>query len=200
MINLDQDSSTQSKKALHDTNDGAAILGEIAQASNDIGGVQESLTVGSEPGEEAHNRNRRWADEAHDGGPDEEEAHEALESAGSDDDPGPTECGPLGFGGSGGGGALGVGSDGGVEEAGEDAEVGANVFKDRDGVEGGLIVVLGGLENRGVDAEGVGCAAAPLDPYGRGHTCPTICHPPHHHRSIHRSMIEFCVMQLQVAF
>ena len=59
---------------LHDTNDGAAIPREIAQASDDIGGVQEGLTVSSEPGEEAHDGHGRRAYKAHDGGPDEEEA------------------------------------------------------------------------------------------------------------------------------
>jgi len=73
-----------------------------------------------------------------------------------------------------------VGDDGGVEEAGEDAEIGADVLEDRDGVERGLVVALRGLEHGGVDAEGVRCAAAPLDPYGGGDARPPIRHPPHH--------------------
>lgn len=74
MVNLDQDSSTQSKKALHDTNDGAAMPREIAQASDDIGGVQEGLTISRQPREEAHDGHGRGTYKAHDGGPDEDEA------------------------------------------------------------------------------------------------------------------------------
>lgn len=43
----------------------------------------------------------------------------------------------------------------GVENAGEDAAVGANVFEDGNGVESGLIIVLGRFESWGIDGEGV---------------------------------------------
>lgn len=74
---------------------------------------------------------------------------------------------------------MGVGDDGGVEEAREDAEVSADVLEDGDGVEGGLVVALRGLEHGGVNAEGVGCAAAGLNPDGGGDGRPGIRHPSH---------------------
>lgn len=118
-------------------------MGEITQTGDDVGGVQESLAIRSEPGEEAHEWDRWRVDQPHDGGPYEEEAHEALDGAGGDHHPGTAEGGGP-FGGGGGGGGV-VRGDGGVEEAGEDAEVGADVLEDGDGVEGGLVVALSGL-------------------------------------------------------
>lgn len=53
----------------------------------------------------------------------------------------------------------------GVEEAGEEADVGADVLEEGDGVEGGLGVGLGGFEDWRVDAEAVGGAAGALNPY-----------------------------------
>jgi len=47
---------------------------KIAQASDDIGGVQEGLTISRQPREEAHDGHGRRAYKAHDGGPDEDEA------------------------------------------------------------------------------------------------------------------------------
>lgn len=48
-----------------------------------------------------------------------------------------------------------IGGDSCIKEAGENSGVGADIFENRDSVESGLIVKLGGLERRGVDTEGV---------------------------------------------
>lgn len=95
--------------------------------------------MGRQEHEQAHDRNRRPVNESIDGEPDEEVAGKALDCSGQVYQPG----------------AATIRSDGGVEEAGEDAEVGADVLEDGDGVESRLIVRLGGFEERGVDAEGV---------------------------------------------
>jgi len=165
---------------LHDPNDGAAIPREVAQASDDIGGVQEGLAISREPREEAHDGHGRRAYKAHDGGPDKKVAREELNRAGSEDHPGPRKRGPFGLGRRAReGGAMGVGNDGGVEEARQDAEVSADVLENRDGVEGGLVVALRRFQHGGVNAKGVGCAAARLDPDGGGDRRPRIRHPPH---------------------
>lgn len=104
--------------------------------------------------EEGHNRHGRTRDGADDGQPYEEIAKEALDGSGEVDQPGA----------SAGGGGI---ADGGVKETGENAGVGADVLEDGYGVKGGLIVFLGGFEDRRVDTEGVGCAAAALNPYAR---------------------------------
>lgn len=56
---------------LHDTDDGATKLREIAQPGDDAGGIQETLAISCEPGEEAHDGHRRRVDEPDDGSPDE---------------------------------------------------------------------------------------------------------------------------------
>lgn len=60
-----------------------------------------------------------------------------------------------------------AGNDGSIEETGEDPGVSADVFEDGDGVEGGLVVGLGGFEDGRVYSEGVGGAAAALNPNTR---------------------------------
>lgn len=70
--------------------------------------------------------------------------------------------------------SAGGGSDGGVEKAGNDAGVGADVLENGNGVEGGLIVALSGFESRRIDAEGVGGTADALDPNPEGRCNPFV--------------------------
>lgn len=100
--------------------------------------------------EHAHGRNGRPAQDPGDGCPQQGVAHEVLGRSGEVDHPRPATAAA---------GIIGVG----VEDAGEDAAVGAEVLEDGDGVEGGLGVALGGLEGWGVDGEGVEGAAGALD-------------------------------------
>lgn len=71
-------------------------------------------------------------DEAHNRGPNEEKAHKRLNSPSGNDNPGASKGCPFGLIGW---ERDGVRSDGGVKEAGEDAEVGTDVFEDGDSVE-----------------------------------------------------------------
>lgn len=81
-------------------------------------------------------------------------------------------------------GTTGVkGSDGGVKKAGNYAGVGADVFENGNGVEGGLIVGLGGLESGRIDAEGVGSATDALNPNSEDGCSPFVVHKV---RSFHR--------------
>lgn len=57
------------------------------------------------------------------------------------------------------------GCDGGVKEARKDSGVGADIFENGDDVESGLIIRLRGFDDRRINAEGVRCTAAALDPY-----------------------------------
>ena len=124
---------------------------------DDIGGVEERLAVSGQQHEAAHGRHRRPGDGTDDGEPHEEVPGKALDRPRQEDDPGPAGKSEA---------AAGDGC-GCVEEAGEDSGVGADVLEDGDGVERGLVVALAGLEDGGVDAEGVRCAAAALNPYAR---------------------------------
>lgn len=108
--------------------------------------------------EETDHGDRRLVDYAGDCEPDQEEAEEALDGAGDNDDLWATEEVV----------SRAIVDGEGVEESGEDAEVCAEVFEERDGVEGGLRVALGGFEGGGVDSEGGRGAARRLDPYA-GH-------------------------------
>lgn len=142
-------------------------------ATDHIGGVKESLRVSRHPHEQAHHRDRRPVYHSDDGGPNQKVPGEELHGPGKEDEPRPgREHRPPG--------AAAPLGDGGVEEAGDDAGVSADVLEDGDGVEGGLGVGLGGLEGGGVDAEGVRCAAAGLDPYARDGRHPFVVHPPRH--------------------
>lgn len=123
---------------------------------DDVGSIEKRLSVSRHQHKQAHGRNRRPVYDPDDGEPHEEVAREALDRSSGLGHPRPD--GEPGL-------ATAAGGDGGVEEAGENAGVGADVLEDGDGVEGGLVVALAGFEDGGVDGEGVGCAAAALDPY-----------------------------------
>lgn len=107
-------------------------------AGDDIRRVEESHGVRRHEHVETHHQRRRPRQRPGDGEPHHEVAGEALQRAGEEDDPG-----------------AAAGGGGGVEEAGEEADVGADVLEPGDGGERGLVVVLGGFEGLGVDAEGV---------------------------------------------
>lgn len=87
--------------------------------------------MSSEEHEDTHSSHRRTRHDSDDGEPHEEVTEEALRGTGDVDDPRPDESPARGRG------------DGGVQEAGEDSGVGADVLEDGDGVEGGLVVGLG---------------------------------------------------------
>ncbi|KAJ8536429.1 hypothetical protein K7X08_034830 [Anisodus acutangulus] len=106
--------------------------------------------MSSDEHEQRHNRHRRLVYDSGDGKPHEEVTSKALDSPSQMDNPWTAvkkrETASDGGGSSG---------DGGIKEAGENSGVGADIFENRDSVECGLIVSLGGLEHRGVDTEGV---------------------------------------------
>ncbi|KAI3440639.1 Nodulin-like domain-containing protein [Psidium guajava] len=99
--------------------------------------------------EQAHCRHGRPAQDPGNGCPHQGVAQQVLGRPSEVDHPRPATAA----------GIVGVG----VEEAGEDAAVGAEVLEDGDGVEGGLRVALGGLEGGRVDGEGVQGPAGALD-------------------------------------
>lgn len=121
--------------------------------------------MSSDEHEQGHNSHRRPVYGSGDGKPHEEIAGKALDSPSQMYDPWPAVEkweSPLD-------GAR-LSGDSGIKETGENSGVGTDIFENRDGIESGLIVKLGGLEDRGVDAEGVRCTAAALDPYA-SHRC-----------------------------
>jgi len=131
---------------LHDADDCASAIGEVLDGGYDIGGVEEGLRLRGEQHVDAHERERRGRDPG-DGEPHGEVPGGAEDGSREEDEPwaAPARGRPRG------------------EEAREDAGVGADVLEEGDGVERGLVVALGGLERRGVDAEAVGAPRAALD-------------------------------------
>lgn len=113
---------------------------------------------------ETHERHRRAGHKTGDGEPHGEIAGETLGGSHGVDDPrAPAPEPPIA------GPATGTERGGkGVEDAGEEASVGADVLEDGDGVKRGLIVALGGLQERGVDPKAVRRPAGALDPYASG--------------------------------
>uniref|UniRef100_A0A803Q713 Uncharacterized protein n=1 Tax=Cannabis sativa TaxID=3483 RepID=A0A803Q713_CANSA len=65
--------------------------GNIAGSSDDIGGVEECLTMGPKEHEQTHNDDWRSGNEAGDGGLHEEITHEELGSSSRQDHPRPAE-------------------------------------------------------------------------------------------------------------
>lgn len=144
---------------LHNPNNRATITGEIMHPGDHISGIKESDGMGGQNHIHAHHGRRRPRQRPSNRQPHQEVTGEGLKGPREEHDPGPT--------------AAGVGG-GGIEEAGEDPDIGSEVFEDGDGVEGGLVVGLGGFQDRGVDAEGVEGAAGALDPYARGRGHPLV--------------------------
>lgn len=85
--------------------------------------------MGGEQHVDAHEEGRGPGKDAGDGEPHEEVSGEGLDGACSEDGPGST-------------------GEGGGENAREDADVGADVLEEGDGVEGGLVIALARLEKR----------------------------------------------------
>lgn len=161
VVDLDQYCSTESQETLHNPDSGATIIREIMHSGDDIRGIEEGLGVSSQKHEKAHRQHRRTIDDSGDRQPYKEVAEEALDRPHRVDRPRPRDPPPQS--------AIiaGGGRGGSVEEARENAGVGADVLEDGDCVESGLGVVLGGFENGGVDAEGVRGTGGGLDPYAR---------------------------------
>lgn len=151
---------------LHDADDGAAAVGEILDGGDDVGGVEEGLGVGGDEHVEAHGGDGRARGGAGDGEPNGEVAGGALGGPGEEDEPG-----------------AAAGGGGGGEGAGEDADVGADVLEEGDGVEGRLVVALARLQRRRVRAEAVRAPRRGLDPRARRRRRPPRPPPPHRRRS-----------------
>lgn len=115
---------------------------------NHISRIKESHGMGRHQHVQAHHRRRRPRQRPCNRQPHQKITREALNRPRQENNPRPTTVGY-----------------GGVEEAGEDSDVGAEVFEHRYSIEGGLVVALGGFQDLGVDAEGVERAAGALDPY-----------------------------------
>lgn len=108
---------------LHNANDGPPVMREILYASDDTSRIEESLGVGAQEHEQAHNRHRRPLNQPGHGGVKEQVPRQALDCARHMDQPRPAHPGAA------------VECHGGVEKSGEDAGVGAYVLEDRHGVE-----------------------------------------------------------------
>lgn len=150
---------------LHDADDRASAIGEVLDGADYVGGVEEGLRLRGEQHVGAHERERRVRDPG-DGEPHGDVAGGAEEGASEEYEPGaaPSRGRPCG------------------EEAREDAGVGADVLEEGDGVERGLVVALGGLERRRVDAEAVGAPGAALDERAGGQRRPARPRPWRRHR------------------
>lgn len=96
-------------------------MGKVLNGDDNISGIKESLGVSSQKHEETHDREWGLVNDVIDGEPNEKITGEALNGAGQENEPG--------------GGAAAIGGDSGVEEAGENAEVRADVLEDGNGVE-----------------------------------------------------------------
>lgn len=135
-------------KYLHDANNCATVIRKVPNAGDDVSGVKEGLSMSGNKHEETHGRHRWPRDDAGDRSPHEEVAQKALYRSGEQDHP-----------------RAGGGHRRGVENTGECAAVDTDILEDRDGVEGGLVVVLGGLQGLRVYGESVERPAGALDPY-----------------------------------
>lgn len=94
-------------------------------ASDHVSGVEKRLSMSGQEHKEANKRQRRLIDEPDHRGPQQEISKEALDRSHRVDCPGTGELT-----------VAAAEIEGGVEEAGEDTEVGADVLEDGDGVEG----------------------------------------------------------------
>ena len=165
---------------LHDADDCASAIGEVLDGGYDIGGVEEGLRLRGEEHVDAHERERRGRDPG-DGEPHGEVPGGAEDGSREEDEPwaAPSRGRPRG------------------EEAREDAGVGADVLEEGDGVERGLVVALGGLERRGVDAEAVGAPRAALDERAGGQGGPARTCPCPWRRRGHRRRPEQAELELE---
>lgn len=115
--------------------------------------------MSGEEHEQAHDRHVRTGNGSGDGEPQEEVPHEALDRASSVDHPRTRQ--PRGR------RVAAASASSSIEEARKDAGVGADIFEDGNGVERRLVIALARFEDRRVDSEGVGAAAAALNPNAR---------------------------------
>lgn len=145
---------------LHDADCSSPAPRKVLDRRDHVGGIEERLGMRRQKHVEAHQRRRRPSDVAGHGEPHEKVPHEALRRAGEVHDPRPLVHGRR--------------RD---EEAGDHADVSADVLKEGDRVEGGLIVALRRLQHRRVDSEAVGSSGGTLDPRARCHRHPFA--PPH---------------------
>ena len=133
--------------------------------SHHIRRIKKRLRMCSQKHKEAHRRHRWSIYHPRNSGPDENISKEPLNRTRSVDHPWSGK------------GTTGVkGSDGGVKKAGNYAGVGADVFENRNSIEGGLIVGLGGLESGRIYAKGVGSATDALNPDSKDGCNPFVGH------------------------
>lgn len=175
-------------KYLHDTNNGSAVIREVPNAGDDISGVKEGLSMGCHEHEETHSRHRWPRNHAGDCSPHEEVAQKALYRSGKQDNPRASSRRVR---------------DGRrrVENTGECAAVDSDVLEDRDGVESGLVVLLGGLQDLRVYRESVKRPTGALNPYAAHRRYPLAVKKPVLHFSslafFLLPMVSFCVIKLR---
>ena len=114
---------------LHDADDRAAIIRKILNGGDDVSSVEERLSVSGDEHEQANQRNSRPVNNSGDGQPHKKIAGEALYRPCHVYNPRSTERGMVVV------PAAAMDGDGGVEEAGENAGVGADVFEDGNRIE-----------------------------------------------------------------
>jgi hypothetical protein len=145
-VELGEDGAAEADEPFEEAEHDAAALGEVLDAGDERAGVGEGLRVGADGDVEADEpERRRGADAAGDGEVEHEVAAEVHGGADGEDDP---RRGDLG------------------DEAGVDADVGADVLEEADGVELLLRVPQRGLDVLGVDGEDVGGAGGGHDEEG----------------------------------
>uniref|UniRef100_A0A8R7VD53 Uncharacterized protein n=1 Tax=Triticum urartu TaxID=4572 RepID=A0A8R7VD53_TRIUA len=155
-VELREDGAAESDEALEEPQHDAAVLGEVLDGGDERAGVGEGLGVGADGDVEAHEPDGRARGAAGDGEVDHEVADEVHGGAAGEDDPGRGDL---------------------VDEAWEDADVGAHVLEEAERVKRLLVVPQRRLDGLGVDGEDVGAARGRHDEDRREEHEP----PPAHH-------------------
>ena len=135
---------------------------EVSDASHIICRDRKSHRMSCREHKQAHQRHRRPVNQPDNRRPHKEIPHEGKDSTRQEDHPRPTKTTV----------AVAIECDEGVEEARKNAGAATDILEDCDSFEGGLVVVLGGLEGGRVDAESVGTTYAALDPYASHRSYP----------------------------
>ncbi|CAL4918404.1 unnamed protein product [Urochloa decumbens] len=163
-VELGEDGAAEADEPLEQTQHDAPVLGEVLHGGDERARVGERLRVGAHGDVHAHEPHGRAGGAAGHGEVDHEVAGEVHAGAGGEHDP---RRGHL------------------VDEAREDAHVGAHVLEEAQRVERLLVVAQRRLHGLGVDAEDVGPAGRRHDQDGSEEHEP----PPAHHvpREPHRA-------------
>ncbi|CAL5322285.1 unnamed protein product [Camellia sinensis] len=119
MVELSDNRSAQPNEPLEEAQNNAAALGEVLDTGDESAGVGEGLGIGADANVETHFPDLGSGDFFGDREPNHEVAEEIENGTDGEDDPGRSDL---------------------VDEAREDADVGAEVFEEAEEVEGGLVV------------------------------------------------------------